>query len=92
MSGHRYTESSTDRTAGTTRPNLRYVAARYGFRRVHHVHIVVDGAATATVTGITHRYPRTTQAPLSVAAQLVAAGAPLSIEQVGSAPNGTERP
>jgi hypothetical protein len=54
----------------------------YGFRRVDRVHIVVDraGHATADVTGILHRYPRTVRVPLSVANELVLAGAPLDLE------------
>lgn len=92
MLGRPNTQPSTDRSAGTS-PNLRDVARRYGFRRVDRVHLIVgNGATAAKVTGVTHRYPHSLPAPLSVAARLIAAGAPLSIEQVDAAPRGTERP
>ena len=60
--------------------------ATFGFRRVDRVHVRVDGAgaATADVTGILHRYPRTVPVPLRVAAELVLAGAPLDLERVGA--------
>ena len=54
---------------------------RYGFRRVEHVHIRLDnGHSVATVTGVVRRYPRTVRVPFGVAARLVAAGAPLTVE------------
>lgn len=60
---------------------LSTLAARYGFRRVERVHIRTrDGVRVATVTGVTHRYPRVVRVPVSVAARLVAAGAPLLVE------------
>jgi hypothetical protein len=63
------------------------VAARYGFHRVEHVHILVgNGFAAATVTGICHRYPHAVRVPLHVAARLVAAGAPLTVERGDVAP------
>jgi hypothetical protein len=54
----------------------------YGFRRVDRVHIYVDraGHASADVTGVLHRYPRTVPVPLRVANQLVLDGAPLDLE------------
>jgi len=54
----------------------------YGFRRVDRVHIAVDrsGHASADVTGILHRYPRTVRVPLKVANELVLAGAPLELD------------
>jgi hypothetical protein len=54
----------------------------YGFRRVDRVHVRVDrtGRATADVTGILHRYPRTVPVPITVANDLVLAGAPLDLE------------
>jgi hypothetical protein len=54
----------------------------YGFRRVDRVHIYVDraGHASADVTGVLHRYPRTLRVPLVVANQLVLDGAPLDLE------------
>lgn len=58
------------------------VAARYGFRRVEAVNIRFEhGSSAATVTGIAHRYPRAVRVPLAVAAQFIAAGAPLTIER-----------
>ena len=70
-------------TKGTvSRPRVVDVAARYGFRRVEHVHVRIDnGASVATVTGIAHRYPHSVRVPLSVAARLVAAGAPFTVER-----------
>jgi hypothetical protein len=65
----------------------------YGFRRVDRVHIAVDrsGQATADVTGILHRYPRTVRVPLSVANELVLAGAPLDLELAeGDQPNSVD--
>lgn len=60
--------------------SLGEVAVRYGFRRVECVHLrTVDGGVSATVTGTTHRYPRSFRVPLSVARRLVAAGAPLTV-------------
>ena len=57
-------------------------ASRYGFRRVDLVHIRVEnGTSVATVTGVAHRYARPVRVPLSVAAHLVAAGAPLTVER-----------
>jgi hypothetical protein len=61
------------------------VGVRYGFRRVERVHLRrVDGGLSATVTGITHRYPRSVRVPLSVARRLIAAGAPLTVDGVAS--------
>jgi hypothetical protein len=58
------------------------VAARYGFRRVEHVHIRINnGDSSATVLAIAHRYPRSIRVPLAVAMRLVAAGAPATIER-----------
>jgi hypothetical protein len=75
---------SRDQPAGDAR-SLAGVAARYGFRRVERVHLRVDGRATvAMVTGVVHRYPRTVRVALPIASRLVAAGAPLVIEHVGS--------
>jgi hypothetical protein len=54
----------------------------YGFRRVDRVHVRVDadGQATAEVTGIVHRYPRTIAVPMSVANDLILAGVPLDLD------------
>jgi hypothetical protein len=62
----------------------------YGFRRVDRVHIAVDraGHASADVTGILHRYPRTVPVPLSVANQLVLDGVPLDLEVEGEGEGG----
>jgi len=55
----------------------------FGFRRIERVRVVLEGGhATAEVTGIVHRYPRTVRVPLRVATQLVLDGAPLTIERV----------
>jgi hypothetical protein len=65
----------------------------YGFRRVDRVHIAVDrsGHAAADVTGILHRYPRTVRVPLSVANELILAGAPLDLELAeGDQPNSVD--
>jgi len=65
-----------------TRPSAVDLAARYGFRRVEHVHLrVANGASVAIVTGIAHRYPRSVRVPFSVAARLVAGGTPLTVER-----------
>ena len=58
----------------------------YGFRRVERVHLRVDAAgnASAAVTAVLHRYARTVDVPLRVAADLVLAGAPLDLERVGA--------
>lgn len=62
------------------------MAVRYGFRRVECVHLrTADGAVSATVVGVTHRYPRSIRVPLSLARRLVVAGAPLTVD-------GVERP
>jgi hypothetical protein len=54
----------------------------YGFRRVDRVHVRVaaDGHATAEVTGIVHRYPRTIAVPMTIANDLVLAGVPLDLD------------
>ena len=73
---------SSRRQTRAARAGASDVAARYGFHRVEHVHILVgNGFAEATVTGICHRYPRAVRVPLRVAARLVAAGAPLTVER-----------
>jgi hypothetical protein len=64
------------------RPSLPAVAAALGFRRVERVEVVVgEGAATATCTGIVHRYPRTVPISMASAGWLTAAGAPLRVVQ-----------
>jgi hypothetical protein len=79
--------SLSTRTRGEQRASLRHVAARYGFRRVERVHVVVnDGVTLATVAGIVHRYPRCVPVPLSVAIELVAAGARLTVEHLAPPP------
>lgn len=71
--------SSPDRDE--RRDGLGRAAARYGFRRVNHVHVeLTDGRARASVVRVAHRYPRATPVPLRVAAELVAAGAPLTVD------------
>lgn len=62
---------------------------RYGFRRIHGVHVAIaNGRSHATVTGVAHRYPRTVPVSLRVAAELAAAGAPLTIDR--AAEHGTQ--
>lgn len=59
-------------------------AERYGFRRVERVHLAVGASGVvATVTGVTHRYPRDVRVPAAVAAHLVARGVPLTVERSG---------
>jgi len=61
-----------------------------GFRRVEVVRVCFDGdGAVATVTGVVHRYPRTVRVPLSVAARLIAAGAPVDYGVADGAPTGS---
>jgi hypothetical protein len=70
-------------SAGDGAPR-RSIAASYGFRRIERVHFrVTDQGTLATVTGTTHRYPRSIRVPVSIAHRLVAAGAPVIVEQDG---------
>ena len=70
----------------TPPPSLASVAARCGFRRVHHVSVRTTGdRTTATATGVLRRYPVTVPVSLATAARLAAAGAPLRIDRSGSA-------
>ncbi len=64
--------------------SLSAVAARCGFRRVHHVSVRTEGArTTATVTGVLRRYPVTVPVSLATATRLAGAGAPLRVEHGG---------
>lgn len=57
------------------------VASRYGFRRIERVHITSSKTtSTATLTGVAHRYPSSVRVPLEVAARLIAAGVPTTVE------------
>lgn len=77
--------SSPRHTPAEGPSTLGDLGARYGFRRVECVHILVDnGRTVAEVTGVVHRYPRTVRVPLRFASRLVAAGAPLAIEGTDS--------
>lgn len=85
MLGRPTRRSSEDHTPTDGRSTVGDLGARYGFRRVECVHILVtNGHAVAEVTGVVHRYPRTVRVPLSFASRLVAAGAPLTIERTDS--------
>jgi hypothetical protein len=55
-----------------------------GFRRIERVRIVVGpSGATAEVTGISYRCPRSKRVSLRTAARLVTDGAPFTLEHVG---------
>jgi hypothetical protein len=70
------------RALGAVRSSsLAALAASCGFRRVDLVHIVArPTGSTAEVTGVLHRYPRTVRTSMATAARLVAAGAPLRLD------------
>lgn len=52
----------------------------FGFRRVEQVRVSIEGThPRAVVLGTLHRCPHAVRVPLSVAARLVAAGAPLQL-------------
>jgi hypothetical protein len=64
------------------RRSLQEACCAAGFRRVELVTLIVRGTdVTARATGVLHRYPRTVPISLTTAGELVAAGAPLSLER-----------
>ena len=70
--------------SASSTPSLPDVAASLGFRNVELVRIVVDAdGASASATGIVHRYPRTVPISLTAATSLAAAGARLRIVDAG---------
>lgn len=53
-----------------------------GFRRIEQLRVTVgSGCASAEVTAVTHRYPRTFRISLASAARLAEAGVPLRVER-----------